>query len=84
MIRAARDVMGAARDSRVLVFGFSAGFGRTPVERWPVAEDMYRAAGMNAVFKLYGDVGHDVPDAMDADVITFFAGALAEPSPRAK
>ena len=52
-------------------------FGRTPVERWPVAEAMYRAAGMNAIFKVYSDVGHDVTDSMDADVIEFFARAIA-------
>lgn len=52
-------------------------FGRTPVERWSLAEQMYRDAGANAVFKLYPGVGHDVTDNMDSDVLEFFAKAMA-------
>lgn len=52
-------------------------FGRTPVARWPVAQEMYRQARVDALFKLYPDVGHDVTDAMDTDVVEFFARAMA-------
>jgi predicted esterase len=50
--------------------------GRTPVERWSLAERMYRDAGANAIFRLYPDVGHDVMDNMDSDVLEFFANAM--------
>ncbi|MCB9653979.1 MAG: hypothetical protein H6729_07630 [Deltaproteobacteria bacterium] len=50
-------------------------FGLTPVERWPLAESMYRAAGISATFKLYPDTDHHVTKAMDADVIAFFSKA---------
>jgi predicted esterase len=52
-------------------------FGNSPVERWPVAEAMYRAAGMNAAFTLHPAVGHDLTDAMDEDVLSFFERTVA-------
>ena len=58
--------------------------GRTPVERWSLAERMYREAGANAIFRLYPDVGHDVTDNMDSDVLEFFANAMASRAPTAR
>ena len=56
--------------------------GRTPVERWPVAEEMYRQVGADVEFRLYPNVGHDLTDEMDADVLAFFTKALSSNSVR--
>ncbi|MBX3166509.1 MAG: hypothetical protein KF760_03815 [Candidatus Eremiobacteraeota bacterium] len=47
-------------------------FGLTPVERWPKAEKLYQLAQMNALFRLYPGVGHEMTPAMRDDVIKFF------------
>jgi predicted esterase len=47
-------------------------FGKTPVERWSLAEKIYNEAGMNAHFKLYKEVGHEIPPATRQDIIDFF------------
>lgn len=47
-------------------------FGRTPVERWPIVEQMYEFAGCNSQFVLYSAVGHSITSAMLADIESFF------------
>lgn len=51
-------------------------FGTTPVERWPHAEAIYAAAGMNATFRLYPGIGHTISNQMFDDVAAFFTGHL--------
>ncbi|MEE4273036.1 MAG: Ig-like domain-containing protein [Thermoanaerobaculales bacterium] len=47
-------------------------FGTTPVERWPAAEAIYDAVGMNATFELYPGVGHTISEEMFDDIADFF------------
>lgn len=47
-------------------------FGLTPVERWPKAEKLYKLAQMNARFRLYPGVGHELTTPMRDDIIKFF------------
>lgn len=56
-------------------------FGRTPVERWPVAQRLYQSSGLNATFKTYPDTGHEVTDSMEDDAIAFFQEALRSTRP---
>jgi pimeloyl-ACP methyl ester carboxylesterase len=51
-------------------------FGKTPVERWPQAEKLYR--GLNATFKLYPGVDHVPSEAMDRDVIEFLRRRVSD------
>lgn len=51
-------------------------FGIKPVARWPAAEKLNRAAGLDAQFKLYAGVGHSVTPEMEADLEAFFRRAL--------
>ena len=46
-------------------------FGQTPVERFPLAEKLYRAAGLNAEFKLYPGTAHKMSAEMTADQFEF-------------
>lgn len=48
-------------------------YGKTPAERWPRAEALYRRAGLDATFKRYPGVGHSLSAAMDRDVLAHFA-----------
>jgi hypothetical protein len=48
--------------------------------RWPVAQEIHEAAGMDAAaFAVYPGAGHTVTSAMGADVRAFFAAAMPEP-----
>ena len=47
-------------------------FGLTPVERWPKVEKLYQLAQMNAEFRLYPGVGHEMTAEMRGDVSKFF------------
>ena len=47
-------------------------FGLTPVERWPKVEKLYQLAQMNATFRLYPGVAHEMTPDMRADVVKFF------------
>jgi hypothetical protein len=51
-------------------------FGTSPVARWPHAEAIYEAAGMNATFALYPGVGHTITADMFADVEAFLRAHL--------
>jgi pimeloyl-ACP methyl ester carboxylesterase len=47
-------------------------FGKTPVERWPAAERLYKETLPRATFKLYPGVAHRITKEMAADVRAFF------------
>jgi hypothetical protein len=60
-------------------------FGATLPTRWKEAARLYRARGLNARFKLYPDVAHEVSPEMQADIEAFFlgvtrAGGAAKPA----
>lgn len=46
-------------------------FGKTPVERFPVSEKLYREAGLDAEFKLYPDTTHQMSKQMRDDQLAF-------------
>ncbi|MFZ5442052.1 MAG: hypothetical protein ACOZQL_18745 [Myxococcota bacterium] len=48
-------------------------FGKTPAERWPRAEALFRRAGLDATFKRYPGVGHSVSAEMERDVLAHFS-----------
>lgn len=50
-------------------------FGKTPVARWKAAGQLYKGAGLNAQFKVYPGVGHQVSDQMAEDRAAFFEKA---------
>lgn len=54
-------------------------FGKNPVERWPRAKELYRDSGMQASFKIYPGIPHEVTRDMREDVIRFFASVMAKP-----
>ena len=47
-------------------------FGSSPVTRWKEAERLYRVKGLDARFKLYPGVGHEVSREMQDDIYAFF------------
>lgn len=47
--------------------------GTTPVSRWNISEQLYKDAGLNAVFKLYPDVPHTVSPLMRDDIRAFLS-----------
>jgi dienelactone hydrolase len=47
-------------------------FGKTPVERWSISQQLYKDAGLNAEFKLYPGVKHTVNEQMRNDIRAFF------------
>ena len=47
-------------------------FGKFPVPRWKPAEQLYKGAGLNAQFKVYPRVGHQVSEQMAEDRAVFF------------
>ena len=51
-------------------------FGTDPVARWPHAQAIYDAAGMNATFALYPGVGHTITAEMFSDVEAFLRAHL--------
>lgn len=46
-------------------------FGKTPVERFPHTERIYKEAGLNAEFKLYPNTPHQMSKEMREDQMTF-------------
>jgi dienelactone hydrolase len=54
-------------------------FGKTPVARWDAARRLYDAAGLQAHYRLYRGVGHQMSRDMKADVEAMFRAALAAP-----
>jgi hypothetical protein len=55
-------------DDRALVLEL---FGPTPAARWPRAEEIVRAQLPLAVFRTYPGVGHEINQAMWADIWAF-------------
>lgn len=53
-------------------------FGRTPLERWSIAQELYESIGANVDFRVYSGVGHTIPPEMLEDVKVFFEEALQE------
>lgn len=51
-------------------------FGETPVSRWESARRLYEAAGLDAVFHLYPDVGHAITLREIRDIRDFFGRVL--------
>lgn len=47
-------------------------FGKTPVERWEISRKLYTDAKLNAEFKLYPNVAHQMTKEMRDDMISFF------------
>jgi dienelactone hydrolase len=47
-------------------------FGKTPVERWSISQQLYKDAGLKAEFKLYPGVKHTVNEEMRNDIRAFF------------
>ncbi len=47
-------------------------FGKKPVDRWAIAEKLYKEAGLNAIYRLYEGIGHDTNKAINNDVVKFF------------
>ena len=45
--------------------------GETPIERWPVAEDMYESVGCNSRFELCPGMGHEITSDMWEAVTSF-------------
>ena len=45
------------------------------VTRWKEAERLYRGKGLDARFKLYPGVGHEISREMQDDINAFFVGA---------
>lgn len=63
------------KENEDLVFS---SFGKKPVERWAIAEKIYKDAGLNAKFKLYKDLGHETSAGTRTDVIEFFNTSKVE------
>jgi pimeloyl-ACP methyl ester carboxylesterase len=57
-------------EEKKLVFDL---FGKTPVERWPVVESIYRKALPSSQFKLYPNTGHRLTKEMMDDVTGFLS-----------
>lgn len=55
-------------------------FGRTPVGRWEMSQELYRAGKLNAEFKLYPNVKHAVTKEIMEDVLAFFSKHMEKPS----
>lgn len=54
-------------------------FGAKPVARWKIAERLYAERGLSARFALYPGAGHEVTEAMVADIEKFFLEAQRAP-----
>ncbi|MFY9222166.1 MAG: hypothetical protein WAQ98_05840, partial [Blastocatellia bacterium] len=65
---------GYEKEDKELVF---ATFGKTPVERWSIAEKIYQQAGCSrAKFTLYKGVGHTISPEMRKDLLEFLTNVL--------
>lgn len=56
-------------EDKVLIFDL---FGKTPVERWGMAEKIYKSVGCNSQFALYPNIAHIETDEMNSDILKFF------------
>jgi len=55
-------------------------FGADLQQRWTAAEAAYRHARLNAQFRVYPAVGHQITDYMRTDVETFLASVIRPPN----
>ena len=53
-------------------------FGKNPVARWPLAEKIYKEAGLSAKFKIYEGLGHETNGKIQEELILFFNGFTAK------
>ena len=53
-------------------------FGKLPVERFKIAEEIYTSNGYDAQFKIYPGVGHEVIGEMIEDMVNFIQDAIEE------
>lgn len=51
-------------------------FGKTPIDRWSLIEDLYKSKNINATFKLYSGIKHTINNDMIADVVEFFKKSI--------
>lgn len=58
------------KEDEELIFAL---FGKTPVERWEDAKELYRGSKLNAEFRLYPKVKHEVTKEMMEDILAFFS-----------
>lgn len=58
------------KEDEELIFAL---FGRTPVERWEISQQLYRAGKLDAEFRLYPKVKHAVTKEMMEDILAFFS-----------
>jgi dienelactone hydrolase len=58
------------KEDEELIFAL---FGKTPVERWEISKNMYRENKLNAEFRLYPNVKHEVRKEMIEDILAFFS-----------
>lgn len=56
-------------ENEKLVFAL---FGKTPTQRWPLAKQLYKTAGLNANFKLYEGLGHEINKQIHDEIVRFF------------
>ena len=47
-------------------------FGKTPQQRWKIAEELYQSAGCVSLFKTYQGVGHAITPEIQQDIVEFF------------
>ena len=58
------------KEDEELIFAL---FGKTPVERWEISKNIYRDNKLNAEFRLYPNVKHEVRKEMIEDILAFFS-----------
>ncbi|HEY5884865.1 MAG TPA: hypothetical protein VIT88_09280 [Pyrinomonadaceae bacterium] len=63
------------KEDEELIFAL---FGKTPVERWEISKQFYRDSKLNAEFKLYPKIKHDVTKEMMEDILAFFSSHLRQ------
>lgn len=51
-------------------------FGKSPIERWSLIENLYKEKDLNATFKLYPNIKHVINNEMIDDIVVFFKKSL--------
>ena len=64
---------GYEQEDKQLIFQY---FGDTPVERWPIAEEIYNSVGCSSQFVLYPGIEHCQTYEIFKDIETFFSNNL--------
>lgn len=63
------------KEDEELIFAL---FGKTPVERWEISKKLYLDSKLNAEFRLYPNVKHEVTKEMMEDILAFFSKHAAK------